>query len=102
MKTLVVAIIEKNGKVLGEGTNWHVNCKRMGQKTGSNYNLCKGCRTGMHAEQQALRMAKFVGWNDLRDATIHIYGHDHACESCLHDIIQEKMLVEIHPQKFVL
>jgi deoxycytidylate deaminase len=99
MKTLVTAIIEKDGIVLGEGTNWHRDCKRMDSATGEDYDKCNGCIPHNHAEQRALRhVLNMYGSEDgyLDDCILHLYGHTYACEPCKKAIKDAELTLIIH------
>jgi deoxycytidylate deaminase len=88
MKRLVTAVVEKDGIVLGVGTNWHKDCKRIDSATGEDYDKCIGCSPYNHAEVKAIYLAveqhtPFREKSKLgRGATLHLYGHTYACDSC--------------------
>lgn len=74
---LVIAVVVKDGEVLSYATNEHKEpCKRIGYPTGVGYELCEGCDYPNHAEFKA------TNGKDLKGATVHLFGHYYACESC--------------------
>ena len=98
MKTLVTAVVERAGNVLGVGTNWHVDCRRIDSKTGEGYDLCHGCAPLRHAEAVAIQAAIFAGTplTFIVGATVHLYGHDHACDDCLKLLKAYGMKLQVH------
>lgn len=72
----VLAVIIKDGCVVAYETNRKHICKREGYPTGEGYDLCEPCQPHNHAEQRALDKTK------ERDATLYLFGHTYACDSC--------------------
>ncbi len=85
LKTTPIVIIAKDDKfiTLGIANNGqHVlqqKCDRLG-KSGTPYTDCKWCVNEEHAEIHALKNCK---GQDIKDATVYMYGHYHLCNPCL-------------------
>ncbi len=82
------AVIVKNGRVIGIGSNgsdYHEKhgCKRkeLQCKTGEGYELCEGCHPKNHSEPTAIASAKSRG-KDTVGADLYLWGHWWCCESC--------------------
>ncbi len=82
------AVIVKNGRIIGRGSNgagYHKahGCMRekMNVPTGTRYDLCKGCSYEFHSEASAIRDAKESG-EDTRGSDLYLWGHWWACEPC--------------------
>jgi deoxycytidylate deaminase len=89
----VGAIIFKDNKIIGYGANgsdYHElhGCERkhLGSRTGEDYHLCPGCDPRNHAELRAITCAR-TSRHDIIGASMYIWGHWWACESCWNAII---------------
>lgn len=69
----VIAVVVKDGQVLGWATNAHSPCLREGYPTGEGYELCSGCDYPNHAEAKAPKE---------KGATLYLFGHTYVCEPC--------------------
>ena len=78
---LVIAVLTKDDRVISYATNEHEDCARIGYPTGQGYDLCEGCDYPNHAEWKAIKEAIKRG-NDPAGATLHLFGHYYACDSC--------------------
>lgn len=83
-KTTPVCLLVKNGKVLSVGVSgggMHAilgKCDRE-DRPGSPYSDCRHCEESQHAEMRALSELK----NDPKGAKCYLYGHFHACKTCV-------------------
>lgn len=86
------AVIIKNGKIIGCGTNAIKNkrpdiCPIRTHKRGTAWNLCKEiCGQEGHAEIMAIRDALNKA-EDLHSASIYLAGHWWVCRDCWDEII---------------
>lgn len=92
------SIIVKDGIVIGKGANgsdYHEKngCerKRLGSKTGEDYELCEGCHPKNHGERRAIEDANKMG-NDTDGADIYMWGHWWCCKPCWDSIIEAGIL----------
>lgn len=77
--SVTVAVLVKNGVVIGVGTNQHNDpCTRLDAPMGVGYETCKGCHPDNHAEKHALAYAG----EEANGATLFLYGHHFICQSC--------------------
>ena len=88
------AVIVKNSKLIesgANGSNYHKNfgCerKKIGSKTGEDYELCEGCRPCNHAEQKAI-CNLFAKNKNPQDADLYLWGHWWCCQSCWQKMIE--------------
>lgn len=95
-KQATSAVIVKDGKILGRGTNAGIKvdiCPRVerGYAPGVGYELCREiCKQKEHAEIMAIRNAlKQV--KSLKGASIYLGGHWWICEPCWDAIIQARI-----------
>lgn len=82
------AVVVKDGRVLGIGTNgsgFHekFGCQRVasGCKTGEGYELCEGCHPKNHSEPKAITDAVARG-HDTNEADLYLWGHWWFCQWC--------------------
>ena len=83
LKQRVVAIIIKDGVVVGNGENVIKNdvktCPRVGMLSGEGYDKCVSiCNQSGHAEVNAC----LDGGDKCDGATMYIFGHTYICEKC--------------------
>ncbi len=88
------AVIVRDGKIIGQGANgsdFHekFGCVRkfLKIKTGEKYWLCPGCSPKNHAEQSAIKDAKFRGIS-TQGADLYLWGHWWCCQSCWKKMIE--------------
>jgi deoxycytidylate deaminase/5'-deoxynucleotidase YfbR-like HD superfamily hydrolase len=93
VKQATGAILVKNGKIIGQGTNAGRKltvCPRVlrGSATGQDYHLCKeNCAQEGHSEVMAVRDAKKNG-HDFNGADLYLYGHWWCCHNCWDTMIE--------------
>lgn len=87
------SVVVLDGRVLGLGANgsdYHKTraCERVRQgiPTGQRYDLCEGCHPKNHSELRAVADALAKG-HKLAGASLYMWGHWWACESCWNAII---------------
>lgn len=87
------SVVVLDGVVLGWGANgsdYHKThiCERVqqGVPTGQRYDLCEGCHPKNHSELRAITNATAKG-HQLAGASLYLWGHWWACESCWEAII---------------
>lgn len=81
------AVIVKDGKIIGTGTNagrLATECPRWDSPTGENYGPCKDvCHQTGHAEANAVKeMTKNYSESEYENADIFLYGHWWCCQNC--------------------
>ncbi len=88
------AVIVKDGKIIGQGANGSSFHEKFGclrkffhVKTGQKYWLCPGCSPQNHAEQKAIKDAKFRGIS-TKEADLYLWGHWWCCQSCWEKMIK--------------
>jgi len=87
------AVIVKEGKIIGKGTNAGKKVKvcprvEQGYKTGGGYHLCKKiCKQIGHSEVTSILDANKKG-NDTIDADLYLYGHWWCCKNCWDNMIK--------------
>ena len=86
MPTGSVVVVE--GEIVGFGANgsdYHENneCerKKLGSKTGTDYDKCEGCHPKNHSEPRAIADALSKG-QDIEGADLYLWGHWWCCEPC--------------------
>lgn len=90
------AVIVKDGKIIGEGTNAGRKvkiCPRVVKKypTGEGYHLCKQvCHQVGHSEVTSTLNAEKKGYN-TKDADLYLYGHWWCCKPCWDKMISAKI-----------
>lgn len=93
IKQPTLAVVVKNGKVIGRGTNAAKKvdiCPRVTHNcpTGTGYEFCKSvCNQEGHAEIMAIRSALNVDSN-LEGCDLYLEGHWWICENCWNEIIK--------------
>jgi len=85
------AVIVKNEKVIGRGTNAGervLECPRWGSLTGHNYGPCKDiCKQEGHAEAVAVKNM-IEHQTDYQNADLYLYGHWWCCHNCWESMIK--------------
>ncbi|MDH3324625.1 MAG: deaminase [Candidatus Peregrinibacteria bacterium] len=91
------AVIVKNNEIIGRGANGslhhtHNGCdrKKLGSKTGEDYDLCEGCSPKNHAEPQSILDAQ-KNKKPTTNADLYLWGHWWCCESCWKHMIKAKI-----------
>jgi deoxycytidylate deaminase len=91
------AVIVQNSKIIGRGANGSDFHKKLGcvrkffrVKTGKKYWLCPGCSPKNHAEQSAIKDAKFRGIS-TKGADLYLWGHWWCCQSCWEKMIEAEI-----------
>ena len=82
------SVVVKDNEIIGRGangSNYHdihgCERKRLGSKTGEDYDKCEGCHPKNHSEPRALSDAKAHG-NDTTGADLYLWGHWWCCTPC--------------------
>jgi deoxycytidylate deaminase len=94
LKQTTIAIIYKDGKVQGVGSNLirndHIEeCPRKNSKTGKDYDKCRYvCHQIGHAEEVVIDNAEEYS---CIGATLYLIGHTYCCKDCIKKIKQAKI-----------
>lgn len=92
------SVVVKNGEILGmaaNGSNYHElnGCerKRLGSKTGEDYDKCDGCSPKNHGEPKAIAdaLAHAPEGTSLEGAEIYLWGHWWCCEPCWESMLEQ-------------